>query len=218
MASITGLANIRSLIDKPKGNDGPKARWLKLEDGQSVKIRFLNEVDADSKSYNADNGLAIVVAEHTNPKDYRRKAACTLEEEGRCFGCEMHRRDPKAGWKARLRYYTNVMVDDGTEDPFVAIWSQGVGPKSPTTTTIIEYAGDTGSITNVMWRLKRTGTGTQTSYSLFPLATDDSAFSWDGVELYELEKAATRHVTYPDQESFFMGLDTDVTTTTSADW
>jgi hypothetical protein len=136
MASITGLANIKSLIDKPKGNDGPKARWLKLDDGQSIKIRFLNEVDADSKSYNAENGLAIVVAEHTNPKDYRRKAACTLEEEGRCFGCEMHRRDPKAGWKARLRYYTNVMVDDGTEDPYVAIWSQGVGPKSPTTTTI----------------------------------------------------------------------------------
>ena len=218
MASITGLANIKNLIDKPKGADGPKARWLKLEDGQSVKIRFLNEVDADSKSYDPKHGLAIVIQEHTNPKDYRRKAACTLEEEGRCFGCEMNRRDPKAGWKSRLRYYTNVLVDDGTEDPYVAIWSQGVGPKSPTTTTIIECAGDTGSITNVMWRLKRTGTGTQTSYSLFPLASDESAFSWDGIELYELEKIATRLVACPDQEAFFMGLETDATTTSSGEW
>jgi len=156
MASITGLANIKNLIDRPRSESGPKARWLKLEDGQSVKIRFLNEVDADSKNYNTERGLAIVCAEHTNPKDYRRKCVCTMDEEGRCYGCEMNRRDPKAGWKARLRYYTNVLVDEGTDEPYVAIWSQGVGPKSPTTTTIVEYAGDTGSITNVIWRLKRT--------------------------------------------------------------
>jgi hypothetical protein len=218
MASITGLANIRNLIDKPKSSDGPKARWLKLEDGQSVKIRFVNEVDADSKSYNPDMGLAIVVAEHTNPKDYKRKAICTMDEEGRCYGCEMHRRDPKAGWKARLRYYTNVIVDNGADEPFVAIWSQGVGPKSPTTTTIIEYAGDAGSITNVSWRLKRTGTGTQTSYSLFPLTTDESSFDWTGVEPYPLEESATRHVKYPDQESFFMGLDVDTSVSTSQEW
>ena len=218
MASITGLANIKNLIDKPKSESGPKARWLKLEDGQSLKIRFVNEVDADSKAYDATRGLAIVVAEHTNPKDYRRKAACTMEEEGRCYGCEMHRRDPKVGWKARLRYYTNVIVDNGSDDPFTAIWSQGVGPKSPTTTTIIEYAGDTGSITNVVWRLKRTGTGTQTSYSLFPLTADETPFDWTGVETYDLEQTATRHIKYPDQESFFMGLETDESVSTSQEW
>jgi hypothetical protein len=130
----------------------------------------------------------------------------------------MNRRDPKAGWKARLRYYTNVLVDEGNSEPYVAIWSQGVGPKSPTTTTIVEYAGDTGSITNVVWRLKRTGTGTQTSYSLFPLTTDESHFDFKDVELYELEATACRQVKYPDQESFFMGLDADVSTTVSADW
>lgn len=218
MASITGLANIKNLIDKPKSADGPKARWLKLEDGQSVKIRFLNEVDADSKNYNQDRGLAIVVAEHTNPKDYKRKCVCSMDEEGRCFGCEMNRRDPKAGWKARLRYYTNVLVDEGTDEPYVAIWSQGVGPKSPTTTTIVEYAGDTGSITNVVWRLKRTGTGTQTSYSLFPLTTDDTAFDFNGLDLYNLDETAVRQVKYADQEAFFMGLDTDVSTSSSNEW
>ena len=218
MASITGLANIKNLIDRPRSESGPKARWLKLEDGQSVKIRFLNEVDADSKNYNTERGLAIVCAEHTNPKDYRRKCVCTMDEEGRCYGCEMNRRDPKAGWKARLRYYTNVVVDEGTDEPYVAIWSQGVGPKSPTTTTIVEYAGDTGSITNVIWRLKRTGTGTQTSYSLFPLTTDESSFDFKGLDLYNLDETAVRQVKYSDQEAFFMGLDADVNASASVDW
>jgi hypothetical protein len=218
MASITGLANIKNLIDRPRSESGPKARWLKLEDGQSVKSRLLNEVDADSKNYNTERGLAIVCAEHTNPKDYRRKCVCTMDEEGRCYGCEMNRRDPKAGWKARLRYYTNVLVDEGTDEPYVAIWSQGVGPKSPTTTTIVEYAGDTGSITNVIWRLKRTGTGTQTSYSLFPLTTDESSFDFKGLDLYNLDETAVRQVKYSDQEAFFMGLDADVNASASVDW
>ena len=218
MASITGLANIQKLIERPSHSDGPKARWLKLEDGQSVKIRFLNEVDPDSKSYSKEMGLAIVIAEHTNPKDYRRKALCSMEEEGKCYGCEMHRRDPKAGWKARLRYYTNVLVDEGSGEQYTAIWSQGVGPKSPTTTTIIEYASDTGGISNVIWRLKRNGTGTLTSYSLFPVATDEKPFDFTGIETYELEKTATRQVKYAEQESFFMGLETEETASASVDW
>jgi len=217
MSIITGLSAIRKKMDGPKFEDGPKAKWLKLADGQSVKIRFVNEVDADSPHYTQDRGLAIVVAEHTNPKDYRRKALCSLEEEGRCFGCEQHRKDPKAGWKAKLRFYTNVLVDDGTEK-YVAVWSQGVGPKSPTTTMLIEYAGDANSITNLNWRLKRSGTGTQTSYALIPLATDSEPFDWSGVEPFELEKVAVRSIAYSDQENFFMGVDADTTVSTSVDW
>lgn len=217
MSIITGLNAIRKKMDGPKFEEGPKAKWLKLADGQSVKVRFINEVDADSPSYSPDRGLAIVVAEHTNPKDYRRKALCSLEEEGRCFGCEQHRKDPKAGWKAKLRFYTNVLVDDGTEK-YVAVFSQGVGPKSPTTTMLIEYAGDTNSITNLNWRLKRNGTGTQTSYALIPLATDTEQFDWSGVEPFDLEKVAIRSVPYSDQENFFMGVDTDTTVSTAVDW
>lgn len=217
MSIITGLSAIRKKMDGPKFEDGPKAKWLKLADGQSVKIRFINEVDADSPHYTQDRGLAIVVAEHTNPKDYRRKALCSLEEEGRCFGCEQHRKDPKAGWKAKLRFYTNVLVDDGTEK-YVAVWSQGVGPKSPTTTMLIEYAGDANSITNLTWRLKRNGTGTQTSYALIPLATDTEPFDWSGVEPFELEKVAVRSIEYANQENFFMGVDADTTVSTSVDW
>jgi len=220
MAIITGLKAIQNKIDYPSGGSsdgGPKVRWLKLEDGQSVKVRFINEIDADSPNYNKDRGLAIVVAEHTNPKDYRRKAVCTRQDEGQCYGCDMDRREPKAGWRAKLRYYTNLWVNDGNEE-YVAIWSQGVGPKSLTTKTLIEYAADTGSISNLVWRLKRSGTGTSTTYPLFPLSTDDTEFDWSNIEPYDLERSAIRQIPYADQEAFFMGLEQDEEVTSSAAW
>jgi hypothetical protein len=217
MSVITGLKNIKNKMERPQSEDGTRARWLKLDDGQSVKIRFINELDPDSPSYDKERGLAIVVAEHTNPRDYRRKGLCTLEDEGRCFGCEMHRKDTKAGWKARLRFYTNVLVEDGT-DQYVAVWSQGVGQKSPATNMLIEYAGDTGSISNLQWRLKRSGTGTQTSYTLIPLATDTEKFEWKDTDPFELEKVAIRNISYPDQEAFYMGMDADTSSSTSVDW
>ena len=217
MSVITGLKNIKNKMERPQMEEGTRARWLKLEDGQSVKIRFINELDPDSPSYDKDRGLAIVVAEHTIPRDYRRKGLCSIEDEGRCFGCEMYRKDPKAGWKARLRFYTNVLVDDGT-DQYIAVWSQGVGNKSPATNMLIEYAGDTGSVSNLQWRLKRSGVGTQTSYTLIPLATDTEKFEWKDVEPFELEKVAIRSVTYPDQEAFYRGVDVDTSSSTNVDW
>jgi len=106
MSVIKGLKNINALLDKPKYDENkPKVRWLKLADGQAVKIRFIEELDEDSANYNAERGLALVVKEHSNPKDYRRKAIDTMDDEGRDFAEEMYRKDPKAnaGWKGRLR-------------------------------------------------------------------------------------------------------------------
>jgi hypothetical protein len=216
MGIIKGLKNIEAVLDKPKtGGTESKVRWLRMEDGQSTKIRFVNEIDEDSKFYNEDRGLAIVVSEHTNPKDYKRKAVCSLEDEGRCFGCEMHRKDMKAGWRPRLRFYTNVIVDDGIEDPYVAVWSMGVA-KSATFSTIREYAMDAEGITNMTWKLKRNGMGTETNYTLIPGAPDIEEFDWSGIEAYALE-SAIRQVPYVDQESFYLGFDNPATSTT-VDW
>lgn len=215
MAIVSGLKNIEALLDKPKGASGPKVRWLKLEDGQSVKLRFVNEVDEDSKFYDEDRGLAIVVSEHTNPKDYRRKAVCTMDDSGRCFGCEMNSKDPKAGWRARLRFYTNVLVEDAIEDPYVAVWSMGVA-KAATFNTIREYAMESEGITNMTWKLKRSGVGTETNYILIPGATDSDPYDWSSVEAFNLE-TAVREVPYSEQESFYLGYD-NPTTSTTVDW
>jgi len=210
MGIVTGLAAMNKQMEvKTSSNDGVKGRWLQLKDGQSLKIRFMQEIDPDSPSYIEKAGLAFIAVEHTNPKDYKRKALCTIEDQGRCYGCEMHRRDPKAGWKGRSRFYANVLVDDGEEDPYVAIFSQGAGPKSATP-EIINYAGETGSISNLNWKLKRTGTATDTNYSIIPLPTADAKpVDLDKYELFDLAKTAVRDVEYTEQENFYLGITSD---------
>lgn len=218
MSVIKGLKNINALLDKPKyDSDKPRVRWLKLADAQSVKIRFIEELDEESANYNEGRGLSLVVKEHTNPKDYRRKAVDTMDSEGRDWAEEMHRKDPKAGWRGRLRFYCNVLVDDGIEEPYVAIWSMGVS-KMSSFNTIREYALETGSISNLTWKLKRNGQGTETSYTLIPSAPDSEPFAWGEVEPFDLELALTQ-IPYAEQEAFYLGFDTpSVTSATNVEW
>jgi hypothetical protein len=217
MTIVKGLKNINALVDKPKyEGTGSKVRWLKLADGQSVKIRFIEELDEDSANYNDKRGLALVVKEHTNPKDYKRRALDTMESEGRDWAEEMHRKDPKAGWRARLRFYCNVLVDDGIEEPYVAVWAMGVSKQSAFN-TIREYALETGSISNLTWKLKRNGQGTETSYTLIPGSPDKEPFDWSKAEPIPLEKALNK-VPYAEQEAFYLGFDTPSGSSSSIDW
>jgi nitric oxide synthase oxygenase domain/subunit len=146
-----------------------------------------------------------------------------MEDQGKCWGCEQHRKDFKAGWKGRSRLYINVLVDDGKEDPYVAILSQGSSGKT-VTPTLIEYAGEMGSITNLMWRIKRSGTKTDTSYTIIPLAKDEAAFDYSSLELYALETSAVRDLPYTEQEGFFSGEPSggenqaSTATSSSLDW
>ena len=223
MSILRGLKAMEQL-DRPSASagDGTKVRWVKLEDGQSAKVRFVNELDEDSPNYDVARDLAIVVSEHTNPKDYKRKAVCTMESEGRCFGCEMSRKQTEAdrkqgSWRARFRYYTNLLVDDGMEEPYVAVWSQGVGKQSAFN-TLKEYAIDTGSISNRSWRMKRQGSGTDTSYIILPGDPDNEKYDWSNVEPFNLEKVV-RQVPYAEQESFYLGFDTPTSNETkNVDW
>jgi hypothetical protein len=103
----------------------------------------------------------------------------------------------------------------------VAILSQGSSGKT-ITPTLIEYAGEMGSITNLMWRVKRSGTKTDTSYTIIPLAKDETAFDASSLELFELETAAVRDMPYTEQESFFAGESTHAdepsATSSNLDW
>ena len=217
MTIVKGLKNINALVDKPKyEGTGSKVRWLKLADGQSVKIRFIEELDEDSSNYNDKRGLALVVKEHTNPKDYKRRALDTMEAEGRDWAEEMHRKDPKAGWRARLRFYCNVLVDDGLEEPYAAIWAMGVSKQSAFN-TIREYALETGSISNLTWKLKRNGQGTETSYTLIPGVPDKEPHDWSKVEPFPLEKALNK-IPYAEQEAFYLGFDTPSAGSSNIEW
>lgn len=217
MSVIKGLKNIDALLEKPKfESTAQKVRWVKLADGQSAKIRFVEELDSDSANYAESRGLAVVIAQHTNPKDYKRMAVCTMDSEGRCFACEMARKDPKSGWRSKLRFYCNVLIDDGTEAPYIAVWSQGISKQSAFN-TIREYALETGSISNLEWKIKRNGQGTETNYTLLPTKPDAEPYKWTEQEFYNLEKVV-REIPYAEQENFYFGFDTPSVTSSNTDW
>lgn len=205
MGIVRGLAAINKHIDaeekKFAGSDGPKTSWFKLADKQSVKVTFLQELDPDSPNFSQKNDLGFLAVEHVNPKNFRRKALCTIDEEGVCFGCEQHRKDWKAGWKQKTRLYINVLVDDGVKDPYVAVLSQGNGPKS-VTPVLIEEAGDVGTITDKYFSIKRTGGGpTDTSYTI--RAGKAHELDVESYELFDLDKVV-RQVPYAEQQAHYL--------------
>lgn len=198
---VTGLKEIAKLIDdesRPKLN----TEWLssKVADGQSVTARFVNEMDEDSPNYDPERGLAIVAWEHSHPDDFKRKTLCTMETEGQCYGCEQVAAGKKGWWK-KPRFYINILIDNGVDAPEVVTWSMGV-KRSVTFDTIREYAIETKSISNLKWRLKRHGDGTDTTWTLIPTSPDAVPFDWSEVTLPDLEEAV-RNVPYADQAAFF---------------
>lgn len=208
---VKGLANLERLLSKQSGDGKPreKARWVKLEDGQTVRITFLQELDEDARNFNPAAGVAFIASEHSNPSDYRKKALCTADE-GKCYGCEQDALHPREGWRARNRLYVNVLVDDGSNDPYVGILSQGTSTKA-ITPALLMWAGDNESITDSSFRLRRTGEKTATEYALVPVPRSEGLTPEEinELELYDLERIVTRTVPYDEQEAFYNGEQQD---------
>lgn len=209
MSLTKGLDALREKVTNAakSGEDLPKAEWFKLEDGQSKRVRFLQEIDVEATGYDEDRGLGFVASEVSNPDNFRQKCLSTLDEEGRCFGVEMHQRllgtdGYNGGWRPKNRFYINALVEekDGNK---VEILSQGLGAKQ-ITPSLVEAAAEFGSITNRWWKITRTGKDfNNTSYTLLPLSEDKEPFDYSGIELYDLNKVAVRHVPYAEQAAFF---------------
>lgn len=204
MGLVKGLKNIGATVDAEdaKFGDGTKLTWFKIADKQTFKVLFLQELDPDSENYSQKNDLGVLAVEHNNPQKFTKKALCTIDDEGRCWACEKHNENWKAGWKQKLKLYINVLVDNGKDEPFVAVLSQGNGPKS-VTPALIEYATDDGTITDKWFKVKRTGSGqTDTSYLLMPTTTK-AGVNVEDYELFDLNKAV-REIPYDEQEMYFL--------------
>lgn len=203
MGFVKGIDAIRERVESSSKDysDSPRAKWLKLADNQSVKINFLQELDENSSAYSEKNGPAVIALEHSHPDDYQKKALCTADE-GPCLGCEMNAANPKGGWYQKTRFYANALITNGKEDPYVAVVSQGIGPKS-ITPMLLEVSTEYGSITENTFRIKRNGAGfNNTSYTLLALPGKPD-IDVESYELYNLSEVATRSVPYEEQAEFY---------------
>lgn len=197
MGLVTGIRGISEATAPRKVG----VRWLKLDDGQAVKLRFVNELDMDSPSYDSTRGLAAIAREHQNPVDFKRTALCSLEDEGKCWACEQAEIDKK--WRYKEKFYINVLVDDGANDPYVAVWRMGTY-RSTTFEMIKDYFMDNNAVSNLQWKLKRSGTKTDTTYTFMPTGEDRKPFDWTGVEPIDLN-LAVNSVPYAQQAAFYGG-------------
>jgi hypothetical protein len=202
MAITKGLKAIQERQDERQS--GP--RWFKMPDGGSWRVRFLDDLDESSDTTLNGAGIAVMVEEHTSPKDFRRKALCTKDEEGRCWACEQAISKPRTGWGKRGRVYMNVLANDGREEPYIAVFSMGIN-RSPVFETLKETFIDDGSIANREFRMKRSGEGTNTTYILRDLGIDAEPFAFNDYERFDTE-TIVRHVGYDAQESFYIGDNT----------
>ena len=182
-----------------------KINWLKMEDGESVEMRFLQELDESALNYSEKNGLGFFATEHTKPgkQNFMVKALCSADDEEKCLGCEEHKKDWKAGWKAKSRLYINVLVrrKDGTEE--VAVLSQPNGPKAVIAKMVLDYAVENNTITDRWWKITRNGTDEATTYTPFVRNPVDDVNPED-YEVFDLDRAV-RKVTYAEQQAFFFG-------------
>jgi hypothetical protein len=210
MGVIKGLKGIQNYYAEQERRreeaQAPKSVWFSLKDGESAKVRFLQELDPDSNQYSERNGLGFIAVEHSSPADFKRKALCTADE-GDCYACEQNRlsyqndTEEKGKWKAKSRLYINVLVDKAGEEPYVAILSQGNSPKA-VTPTLIEYAAESGAITNRWWKITRKGAGfNDTSYTVMAFDPKDDV-NVEEYELFDLD-SVVRAVPYDEQEAHY---------------
>jgi hypothetical protein len=199
MGFLTGLASVNETLNKRSGGDFEervKAKWLSLKDGESAKIIFLQELDEGSPNYSEKNGVAKFFLEHSNPDNWRKKAECTVDE-GTCYGCQR-------GWRQSVMMYVNVLVDNGKDEPYVAVYSRGTG-KGSVAKQLLEIAADEDfnhSISDKLFKFSRTGkTKDDTTYTLGILKAHDK--SVDDYELYDLTKVVF-HVNPDRQEAYYL--------------
>lgn len=185
--------------------DKPKAKWFKIDDGEQIVVKFLQELDASAENYNPEFGTFLGAVEHVCPRDidpkgFMKRALDTTESEGRDWAQMQHEKNRKLGWGAQQNFYINLAVQtaDGVE---AQIFSRKLN--SGFVKDLVEIFEEEGGITGAPYVISRRGTGPQTELRIKP-AKADKDFDISGVTPWDLNEYAVRHIPFDEQEKFYM--------------
>jgi len=204
MGFIKGLAGInQELAKRPSSGDfadREPAKWASIAaKGAAQKYVFLQEIDEGSPNFSEKNGLALFSLQHSNPDNWKKNAACTIDL-GECYGCAQ-------GWRQKIVFYVNVLHVDDPEGPTVKIWSRGLG-KGSVAQSLLDMAADPdykNSITDKTFKFSRTGTTKDdTTYTLSNLGLDHG-LNVEDYELFDLEQYVFT-VAPERQEAYYLDL------------
>lgn len=197
---LAGIRKAKALAAERRQFSDVKVEWFKLNAAKpSSVVQFLHELDEDGKLYDPNRGLPVTEVEHNGPgkEGWKSRASCSMEDEGRCYACEQHSADPTAGWKARTNLYMNILDEDGK----VKILSRNVN--NAFVDTLIEYYEgdeDNRSIMDRAYKLKLTGEGFNTTWTMIPVNKQVDA---SNVELFDIESAVLRKIPYDKQREWY---------------
>lgn len=176
-----GLAALRQYETEKENRSNSRTNWFKIDDGESVDVLFLQEMDESSDRYIPEMGKVLFALEHSNPDIFWRRVVCTNNEDhdGQCWPCQKNQQmwdgnrnlpeDSKkkyaGAWKAKINMYVNVLVRDKDGNETFAVLSRTKTSKSYVDDLILD-AMEEGYISNRWYRIARTGAKTDTVYRL----------------------------------------------------
>lgn len=202
MSVYSTLAELQKVAESSSSSGGGRS-YFSIKPGQSFKMRFLQELTEDGKNFDEDKGTNVIVPVHASPKDFKKKLACTIEDEKFDFKCWAHEQvvsNPK--WRDKKHMLMNVSVLDNNEWSDAKVFDQTFSPKH-VVNSLIEYALEYGTVTNREFKITRIGSGmNDTQYTLIPLSESDNKETAT-LELADLT-TVYRKLPYDEQIEYFL--------------
>lgn len=202
--SVKTLSELeKAVVPSQSGSKSTTKKYLTIQAGESVKIRFRQELTEDAKYYDEKYGTGITVPVITSPINWKWRAASTsgLEKFGfKCWGTEQSMKDK--AWRPKPHLVINVAVETepGTWEPRIidtTFNQRHIG------SILIEYAKEFGTITDRDYKYSRTGSGaSDTNYSLIPLSISEMPKDIADLPMHDLENTYLT-LPYDKQERFF---------------
>jgi hypothetical protein len=211
--ALEGLAAIKKFKqeqrEKEEARNRPKAEYLSSvypkKTGDVIVGQFLQELDKGSKNYDPERGLGLLLIEHEAPgrDGFKRRANCTNpDQDGEdCYPCERKKIDyVKDGdnWKTKTNLYINfATIIDGEKKVFVLSRNANSGFFDQ----VLQEIEDEGTLLATSYRITKSGTGTQTNWTL--KAVKDEMFDISDLETFDLKETVERQIPYEDQAEYY---------------
>lgn len=202
--SVKTLSELEKTVAPAPGT--PKSgtkKYLTIGAGESVKVRFRQELTEDAKNYDEKFGTGIMVPVITSPINWKWRAASTAQIEKfgfRCWASEQVHKDK--AWRPKTHLIINVAVEvePGVWEPRIidtTFNQRHIGA------ILIEYAKEFGTITDRDYKYSRQGSGaSDTNYSLIPLSVSETSDEIKALPMHDLENTYLT-LPYDKQERFY---------------
>lgn len=194
--SLAGLKQFREQEER----QGGAASYLRLKDGEKVKIHPLQELDPSSPNFSEKNGHAVFTKEWHNPEDFKKQIVDLSAEGQACVGPELLKQygwdgDQNGGrgkpdaWRPKKFLYMNVLVQRAGAEPEVALVKWNMAPKATQANTLLAVYEDEDNdqtVANRWYTYSRKGADQfDTTYTLTP--GDKSDIDVEAYDLIDIE-------------------------------